>query len=68
MSDNAPNHISDTQLWDWLRQEQEPGLEMIFTNPDISVPLSNAINLNILFELKTINHNLQKIARSLENE
>lgn len=66
MSDTAPNHISDTQLWNWMQQEQEPGLELAFDDKN-SVPQSAAINLNILFELRTMNNLLQLIAKRLEN-
>lgn len=63
---NAPNHISDTQLWNWMQQEQEPGLELAFDDHN-SVPQGSSINLNILFELRTMNNLLQLIAKRLDN-
>ena len=67
MSDNAPNHISDNQLWNWFKKEQEPGLELAFDDTN-SVPQSNSISLNILFELRSMNNLLQLIAHRLDND
>ena len=67
MSENAPNHISDNQLWNWLQEERAPGLEIAFDDNNIPVPLTVAINLNILYELKSMNNLLQLIARRLED-